>query len=59
MAPPNLSKDKFFENVINNYLLEVMKHPQEIQMHEGVLHIWDVQDAKKTRSEKARLEAVE
>jgi hypothetical protein len=36
-----------------------MKHPQAIEMREGVLHIQDVQGPKKIRSEKARLEAVE
>ena len=59
MASPSSSKDKFYEKVINPYLSEVMKHPQAIEMHEGVLHIRDVQWPKKTESEKARLEAVE
>ena len=36
-----------------------MKHPQAIEMCEGVLHIWDVQGPKKTGSVEARLEAVE
>ncbi|KAE8818255.1 40S ribosomal protein S5-1 [Hordeum vulgare] len=53
------SKDKFFEKVINPYLPEVMKHPQAIEMSDGVLHIWDVQGPKKEGSEKARLAAVE
>src|SRR3990170_2155584 len=59
MAPPSCSKDKFYEKVINPYLPEVMKHPQTIEMREGVLHIRDVQGPKKTRSVEARLEAVE
>ena len=59
MAAPSSSKDKFFERVINPYLSEVMKHPQAIEMREGVLHIWDVQGPKRTGSVKARLEAVE
>ena len=59
MAPPSSSKDKFFEKVINPYLPEVMKHPQAIEMREGVLHIRDVQGPKKTGSVEARLEAVE
>ena len=59
MAPPRSSKDKFFEKVINSYLPEVMKHPQAIEMREGVLHIRDVQGPKKTGSVEARLEAVE
>ena len=59
MAPPSSSKDKFFEKVINMYLPELIKHPQAIEMHEGVLHIRDVQGPKKTGSVEARLEAVE
>src|SRR3990170_4074913 len=59
MASPSSSKDKFYEKVINPYLPEVMKHPQAIEMHEGVLHIRDVQGPKKTGSMESRLEAVE
>ena len=59
MTSPSSSKDKFYEKVINPYLPQVMKHPQAIEMREGVLHIWDVQGPKKTGSKKARLEAVE
>ena len=59
MAASSSSKDKFYENVINPYLREVMQHPQAIQMREGVLHIRDVQGPKGTRSLEARLEAME
>ncbi|XP_020164546.1 uncharacterized protein [Aegilops tauschii subsp. strangulata] len=59
MAPPTSSKDKFYGKVINPYLPEVMKHPQDIEMREGVLHIRDVQGPKKTGSMEARFEAVE
>ena len=59
MASSSSSKDKFYEKVINPYLPEVMKHPQAIEMSEGVLHIRDVQGPKKEGSEKARLAAVE
>ncbi|XP_020198091.1 uncharacterized protein [Aegilops tauschii subsp. strangulata] len=59
MAAPSSSKDKFFERVINPYLLEVMKHPQAIEMRERVLHIRDVQRSKKAGTVEARLEAVE
>src|SRR3990170_7004289 len=59
MAPPSSSKGKFYEKVINPYLPEVMKHPQAIEMCEGVLHIRDVQGPKKTGSMESRLEAVE
>ncbi|XP_020169117.1 uncharacterized protein [Aegilops tauschii subsp. strangulata] len=59
MASPSSSKDKFFERVINPYSPEVMKHPQAIEMREGVLHIRDVQGPKKTGCVEARLEAVE
>ncbi|EMS68439.1 40S ribosomal protein S5-1 [Triticum urartu] len=59
MAASRSSKDKFFENVVNPYLREVMQHPQVIQMHEGVLHIRDVQGPKGTGTVEARLEAME
>ncbi|KAE8770686.1 40S ribosomal protein S5-1 [Hordeum vulgare] len=59
MTTSSSSKDKFFEKVINPYLPEVMKHPQTIEMHEGVLHICDLQGPKKEGSEKARLTVVE
>ncbi|KAE8793725.1 40S ribosomal protein S5-1 [Hordeum vulgare] len=55
MTTPSSSKDKLFEKVINPYLPEVMKQPQAIEMHEGVLYICDVQGPKKEGSEKARL----
>ncbi|KAE8796212.1 40S ribosomal protein S5-1 [Hordeum vulgare] len=58
MTSPSPSKDKFFEKVINPYLPKVMKHPQSIKMHEGVLHIRDVQGPKKEGSEKVGLAAV-
>ncbi|KAE8806056.1 40S ribosomal protein S5-1 [Hordeum vulgare] len=58
-ARRSCSKDKFYEKVINPYLLELMKHPQAIVMREGALHIRDVQGPKKTGSVKARLGAVE
>jgi hypothetical protein len=58
-GPTELFQGKFYEKVINPYLPEVMKHPQAIEMPEGVLHIRDVQGPKKEGSEKARLEAVE
>ena len=48
MASSSSSKDKFFDNVINPYLREVMQHPQAIQMRDGVLHIRDVQGPKGT-----------
>ena len=53
MAASLSSKDKFFENIINPYLREA------IQMHEGVLHICDVQGPKGTGTVEARLEAME
>ena len=37
MTSPSASKDKFFEKVINPYLAEVLRHPQTIEMREGVL----------------------
>ncbi|XP_020178119.1 uncharacterized protein [Aegilops tauschii subsp. strangulata] len=59
MGALSSSMDKFFERVINPYLSEVMKHPQAIEMREGVLHIRDVQGPKKTETMEPRLEAVE
>ncbi|KAE8815828.1 hypothetical protein D1007_06660 [Hordeum vulgare] len=59
MTTSSSSKDNFFQKVINPYLPEVMKHPQTIEMHEGVLHIPDVQWSKKEGSEKGRHVAVE
>ncbi|KAE8772544.1 40S ribosomal protein S5-1 [Hordeum vulgare] len=59
MASPKVPKDKFFEKVINPYLAGVLQHPQSIEMHEGVLHIRDVEGPKKTRSMEARPEAME
>ncbi|KAE8767117.1 40S ribosomal protein S5-1 [Hordeum vulgare] len=59
MAASSSSKDKFFDNVINPYLREVKQHPQAILMHDGVLHIRDVQGPKGTGYMQARLEAME
>ena len=59
MTSPSAPKDKFFEKVINPYLAEVLRHPQAIEMCEGVLHIRDVQGPKKTGSVEAMLKAVE
>ena len=59
MTPPSAPKDKFFEKVINPYLAEVLRHPQTIEMREGVLHIRDVEGPKKTGSVETRPEAME
>lgn len=59
MASSSSSKDKFFKNVINPYLREVVQHPQTIQMREGVLYIRDEQGSKGTGTMEARLEAME
>ncbi|KAE8809454.1 40S ribosomal protein S5-1 [Hordeum vulgare] len=59
MTPPKVPKDKLFEKVINPYLAEVLQHPESIEMHEGVLHIRDVEGPKRTGSVEARLEAME
>ena len=52
-------KDKFFEKVINPYLAEVLRHPQTIEMRDGLLHIRDVEGPKGTGSVETRLEAME
>ncbi|KAE8776777.1 40S ribosomal protein S5-1 [Hordeum vulgare] len=59
MVSPKVPKIRFFEKVINPYLAEVLQHPQSIEMHEGVLHIRDVEGPKRTGSVEARLEAME
>ena len=59
MSSPNAPKDKFFGKVISPYLAEVLHHPQTIEMHEGVLHIRDVEGPRKIGSTEARLEALE
>ncbi|KAE8814683.1 40S ribosomal protein S5-1 [Hordeum vulgare] len=55
----NSPKDKIFEKVINPCLTGVLQHPQSIEMHEGMLHIRDVEGPKKTGSVETRLEAME
>ena len=59
MTAPSASKDKFFEKVINPYLAEVLRHPQTIEMRDGLLHIRDAEGPKGTRSVETRLEAME
>ena len=59
MTTPSASKDKFFEKVINPYLAEVLRHPQTIEMHDGLLHIRDIEGPKKTGSMETKLEVVE
>ena len=59
MTSPSASKDKFFEKVINPYLAEVPRHPQTIEMRDGLLHIRDVEGPKGTGSVELRLEAME
>ena len=45
--------------VINPYLTEVLQHPQTIEMHEGVLHIRDVEGPRHVGSVEKKLEAME
>ena len=59
MTSPSTPKDKFFEKVINPYLAEVLRHPQTIEMRDGLRHIRDVEGPKGTGSVEMRLEAVE
>ena len=59
MTAPSAFKDKFFEKVINPYLAEVLRHPQTIEMRDGLLHIRDVEGPKGTGSMETRLEAME
>ena len=59
MSSPTAPKDKFVERIINPYLAEVLHHPQTIEMHEGVLHIRDVEGPRRTGSVETRLEEME
>ena len=59
MSSSSAPKDQFFEKVINPYLAEVLQHPQTIEMHEGVLHIHDVEGPRSTGSMETKLEAME
>ncbi|KAE8802813.1 hypothetical protein D1007_21348 [Hordeum vulgare] len=59
MTTSSSSMDRFLEKVINPYLPEVSKYSQTIEMHEGVLHIRDVQGPDKEGSEKAMHAAVD
>ena len=59
MTSPSAPKDNFFEKVINPYLAEVLRHPQTIEMRDGLLHIRDVEGPKGTGSVETRLEAME
>ena len=59
MTSPSAPKVKFFKKVSNPYLAEVLQHPQTIEMHEGVLHIRDVERPRRTGSVETRLKAME
>ena len=59
MTTSSASIEKFFEKVINPYLAEVLRHPQTIEMRDGLLHIRDVEGPKGTGSVETRLEAME
>ena len=59
MTSSSAPKDKFFEKVINPYLMEVLQHPQAVEMHEGVLHIRDVEGPRRIGSMETRLEAMD
>ena len=59
MTSPSAPKDKFFKKVINPYLAEVQRHPQTIEMRDGLLHIRDAEGLKGNGSVEMRLEAME
>ena len=59
MPSPSAPKDKFFEKVINPYLAEVLRHPEAIEMREGLLHIRDVEGPRRTGSMEKILEEME
>ena len=58
MTSSSAPKDKIFKKVIKPYLVEVLQHPQTIEMREGVLHIRDVEGPRRTGSMETRLEAM-
>ena len=59
MTSPSAPKDKFLEKVINPYLVEVLQHPQTIEMREGLLQIRDAEGPRRTGSVETKLEATE
>ena len=59
MSSSSAPKDNVFEKVVNPYLAEVLQNPQAIEMHEGLLHIHDVEGPRRTESVETRLEAME
>ncbi|KAI4980388.1 hypothetical protein ZWY2020_020873 [Hordeum vulgare] len=59
MASLESTKDKFFVDVINPYLTEVIRHPQTLWVEDGVLHKEDLKGRVKEGSTRARLEEVE
>ena len=59
MMSPSAPKDKLSVKVINPYLAEVLRHPQTIEMCDGLLHIRDAEGPKGTGSVETRLEAME
>ncbi|KAE8801056.1 hypothetical protein D1007_23393 [Hordeum vulgare] len=59
MASLESTKDKFFVNIINPYLTEVIRHPQTLWVEDGVLHKEDLKGPVKEGSTRARLEEVE
>ena len=59
MTSSSAPKDKFFERVINPYLAELLQHPETIELHEGVLHIRDVEEPRRTGSVETGLKAME
>ena len=58
MASASAPKDKSFVKVINPYLAEVQRHPQTIEMRDGLLHIRDVEGPRRTGSVETGLEAM-
>ena len=59
MSSSSATKDRFFEKVINPYLAEVLRHPQTMEMCDGLLHIRDAEGPKGIGSMETRLKAME
>ena len=47
MTSASTPKDRVFEKVINPYLVDVLQHPQTIEMREGVIHILMLRDRRR------------
>ena len=59
MASPSSPKDKFVVNFMNPYLTEVRKHPEVLNVEDGVLHKEDLEVPVEEGSNEERLKEME